>query len=116
MDVSVLWLQGATFVTQAMAGNNRLGGQDFNDRVQKHILTVFHLPYTFILILQKLKEKYGKDITDNEDIQQIRLEVEQAKLRLTEVPVARLNLDLKTTGKWSYEVGSFFLHLSRNFS
>ena len=40
LDVSVLWLQGGVFVTQSMAGNNRLGGQDFNDRVQKHILKV----------------------------------------------------------------------------
>ncbi|KHJ92478.1 DnaK family protein [Oesophagostomum dentatum] len=39
LDVSVLWLQGGVFVTQAMAGNNRLGGQDFNDRVQKHLVS-----------------------------------------------------------------------------
>ncbi|KAK5981671.1 hypothetical protein GCK32_009118 [Trichostrongylus colubriformis] len=40
LDVSVLWLQGGTFVTQDMAGNNWLGGQDFNDRIQKHMLSV----------------------------------------------------------------------------
>jgi stress 70 protein chaperone microsome-associated 60kDa protein len=36
----VLWLQGGVFITQALAGNNRLGGQDFNERVQKHLMRV----------------------------------------------------------------------------
>ena len=40
LDVSVLWLQGGVFITQAMAGNNRLGGQDFNNNVQKHVIKV----------------------------------------------------------------------------
>jgi stress 70 chaperone-associated protein len=40
MDVSILWLNNAVFVTQAMAGNNRLGGQDFNERIQTMLLQV----------------------------------------------------------------------------
>ncbi|KHJ87895.1 DnaK family protein [Oesophagostomum dentatum] len=93
LDVSVLWLQGGVFVTQAMAGNNRLGGQDFNDRVQKHLISI-------------LKKKHGSqlDLTDKEDLQQIRLEVEKAKLRLTTHPKAMLNLNLKGLGKWRYEL------------
>lgn len=74
-----------------MAGNNRLGGQDFNDRVQKHILKL-------------LEEKFGQSIADKEDIQQIRLVVEKAKLKLTDLPISRLDFDLKTVGKWSYEL------------
>ncbi|ETN83384.1 DnaK family protein, partial [Necator americanus] len=91
LDVSVLWLQSGVFITQAMAGNNRLGGQDFNDRVQKHILTV-------------LQKRFGSTITDKEDLQQIRLEIEQAKIRLTTHPKAVMNFVLKDIGKWSYEL------------
>lgn len=43
LDVSVLWLQGGIFITLAMAGNNRLGGQDFNDRIQKHLMKVIQV-------------------------------------------------------------------------
>lgn len=43
MDVSVLCLQGGVFMTLAMAGNNRLGGQDFNNRILKRLMAVsFH--------------------------------------------------------------------------
>lgn len=42
LDVSILWLQGGIFVTRAMAGNNRLGGQDFNERVQNHLMAVIY--------------------------------------------------------------------------
>ncbi|EFO86135.1 CRE-STC-1 protein [Caenorhabditis remanei] len=91
LDVSVLWLQGGVFVTQAMAGNNRLGGQDFNERVQKHLI-------------EKIAEKFGKTINDKEDIQQIRLEVEKGKIRLTSVPSTTISLNLKTVGKWKYDL------------
>ncbi|KAK6009632.1 DnaK family protein, partial [Ostertagia ostertagi] len=91
LDVSVLWLQGGTFVTQAMAGNNRLGGQDFNDRVQKHILSV-------------LQKKFGKTISDKEDLQQIRLEIEKAKLRLTTHPTAKMEFNLKEIGNWHHQL------------
>lgn len=91
LDVSVLWLQGGVFVTQAMAGNNRLGGQDFNDRVQKHLL-------------DQIAQKFGKIIEDKEDIQQVRLEVEKGKIRLTSMPVTTISLDLKTVGKWKYDL------------
>lgn len=86
-----MWLQGGVFVTQAMAGNNRLGGQDFNDRVQKHLIS-------------KIAEKFGKTIDNKEDIQQIRMEVEKGKIRLTNVPSTTISLNLKTVGKWNYEL------------
>ncbi|WKX96545.1 hypothetical protein Q1695_012741 [Nippostrongylus brasiliensis] len=91
LDVSVLWLQGGVFVTQAMAGNNRLGGQDFNDRVQKHILS-------------EIRKKHGKVVTDKEDLQQIRLEIENAKLRLTTHPTADMNFSLKDIGQFKYKL------------
>jgi stress 70 chaperone-associated protein len=40
MDVSVLLLQGGMFITQSLAGNNRLGGQDFNDLTLKFLQKV----------------------------------------------------------------------------
>jgi len=39
-DVSLLSVQGGMFSTQAMAGNNRLGGQDFNQNLFNYILTL----------------------------------------------------------------------------
>ncbi|KAJ1360258.1 MreB/Mbl protein [Parelaphostrongylus tenuis] len=91
LDVSVLWLQGGVFVTQAMAGNNRLGGQDFNDRVQKHVLSV-------------LRQRFGEVVTDKEDLQQIRLEIESAKIRLTTHPKALMKFHLKRIGDWQLEL------------
>ncbi|CAJ0945938.1 unnamed protein product, partial [Mesorhabditis belari] len=91
LDVSVLRLQGATFVTQAMAGNNRLGGQDFNDNVQK-------------FLIKSLEEKFGKPIEDKEDIQQIRMEIEAAKLRLTTHLKSNIKLNLKVIGKYEQEI------------
>ena len=50
MDASVLYLRGGVFMTLAMAGNNRLGGQDFNDRVHKHLLRVSCSMIFFIVL------------------------------------------------------------------
>jgi len=91
LDVSVLWLQGGVFVTQAMAGNNRLGGQDFNDRVQKHML-VF------------IEKKYGILLDDKEDLQQLRLAIEEAKINLTSVPQALVSLHPKNMEPFQYEL------------
>ncbi|TKR69218.1 hypothetical protein L596_021402 [Steinernema carpocapsae] len=91
LDVSVLWLQGGVFVTQAMAGNNRLGGQDFNDRVQ-HFL------------MEYIEKKYGKSVTDKEDLQQLRLAIEEAKIHLTSHLKAKITLHLKNLESFSYEL------------
>uniref|UniRef100_A0A914YSK5 Heat shock 70 kDa protein 13 n=1 Tax=Panagrolaimus superbus TaxID=310955 RepID=A0A914YSK5_9BILA len=91
LDVSILWLQGGVFVTQAMAGNNRLGGQDFNERTQKHLIQI-------------IEKKFDKKIVDKEDIQQIRLAIEEAKLRLTDVPSTNIRLHLRTVGEFNYEL------------
>uniref|UniRef100_A0A914WZP2 Heat shock 70 kDa protein 13 n=1 Tax=Plectus sambesii TaxID=2011161 RepID=A0A914WZP2_9BILA len=94
LDVSVLWLQGGMFVTRAMAGNNRLGGQDFNDRVLQHLL-------------KTIKQKHGTVVSDKEDVQQLRLAVEAAKIQLTSFPHSTLDLKLRSVGHFKY-------HLTRN--
>jgi stress 70 chaperone-associated protein len=89
LDVSVLWIQSGTFVTQAMAGNNRLGGQDFNDRVQK-------------MIRKKVEENFGRKLDNKEDLQQLRLAIEAAKIQLTSLPEAWIRLNLKSLGTFEY--------------
>ncbi|MFH4980178.1 hypothetical protein AB6A40_006887 [Gnathostoma spinigerum] len=91
LDVSLLWLQGGVFVTVAMAGNNRLGGQDFNDRVQRHLMNL-------------INDSYDQPVTDKEDIQQLRLAIETAKIQLTTFPETTINLHLKTIGKFIYRL------------
>ena len=74
-----------------MAGNNRLGGQDFNERTQKYLIQV-------------IEKKFNKKVEDKEDIQQLRLAIEEAKIRLTDVPTTVIRLQLKTVGDFTYEV------------
>ncbi|TKR69219.1 hypothetical protein L596_021403 [Steinernema carpocapsae] len=87
LDVSVLWLQGGVFVTQAMAGKNRLGGQDFNDRVQ-HFL------------MEYIEKRYGKSVTDKEDLQQLPTitlhlkNLESFSYELTRTEFESINADL----------------------
>lgn len=91
MDVSVLWLQGGMFVTIAMAGNNRLGGQDFNDRVQKHLI-------------KRIEDDFGSPLVDKEDIQQLRLAIETAKIQLTTFPETNIDLKLQSVGTFHYRL------------
>jgi stress 70 chaperone-associated protein len=52
MDVSVLMLQGGMFITQSLAGNNRLGGQDFNDLTLKFLQKVAFFYFSHIFALE----------------------------------------------------------------
>ncbi|VDN30025.1 unnamed protein product [Gongylonema pulchrum] len=94
LDVSILWLQGVMFMTIAMAGNNRLGGQDFNDRVQHHLMEV----------LLFIRRNRGKALGDKGDIQQLRLAIEAAKIQLTTFPVTNIDSNLQSLGKFHYRV------------
>ncbi|XP_076468566.1 heat shock 70 kDa protein 13-like [Babylonia areolata] len=85
LDVSLLNVQGGMFLTQAMAGNNHLGGQDFNQRLLAHLLTV-------------VKERFGRPLTDRADIQALRLQVEDAKLNLTHHLHTQIHLPLTSFG------------------
>lgn len=88
LDVSLLNVQGGMFLTQAMAGNNHLGGQDFNQRLLQHMLGV-------------VKETFGQPLTDKADVQALRLQVEEAKLNLTHHLETKIVLPLHSFGgKW----------------
>ncbi|RXN07535.1 heat shock 70 kDa 13 [Labeo rohita] len=87
LDVSLLNKQGGMFLTRAMAGNNKLGGQDFTQRL---------LQYT----IERVRQQYGVPPTLKEDIHLLRQAVEAAKINLTQEPHIHLRvpLHLQTTG------------------
>lgn len=68
-------------------GNNKLGGQDFTQRL---------LQYT----IERVRQQYGVPPTLKEDIQLLRQAVEAAKINLTQEPHVHLRvpLHLQTTG------------------
>ncbi|XP_066455219.1 heat shock 70 kDa protein 13 [Eleutherodactylus coqui] len=70
LDVSLLNKQGGMFLTRAMAGNNKLGGQDFNQRLLQYL---YDSIYTTYGSLPHLKE----------EIHRLRQSVEAVKLNLT---------------------------------
>lgn len=70
LDVSLLRVHGGMFMTLSTAGNNRLGGQDFNERLLAHVQ-------------RAALEKYGCSVSDPHYLQQMHLAVEKAKLTLT---------------------------------
>lgn len=81
LDVSLLNVQGGMFLTQAMAGNNRLGGQDFNQRLLSHLRKV-------------IEQKYGKPLKDHEDLQGLLLHIEDLKINLTKSEESEIVLEL----------------------
>lgn len=112
LDVSLLNKQGGMFLTRAMAGrlrghlsqydqmvvrgtinasvyvcqgNNKLGGQDFSQRLLRHTM-------------ERIQLDHGTPPTRKEDIQRLRQAVEAAKLNLTFGPsvVLRIPLHLET--------------------
>ncbi|CAN9511553.1 unnamed protein product [Ophioblennius macclurei] len=81
LDVSLLNKQGGMFFTRAMAGNNKLGGQDFSQRL---------LQYT----VERVRQEFGSAPSLKEDIQRLRQAVEAAKLNLTLHPSAAIKVPL----------------------
>ncbi|KAM3616237.1 uncharacterized protein V6R79_014778 [Siganus canaliculatus] len=81
LDVSLLNKQGGMFLTRAMAGNNKLGGQDFTQRL---------LQYT----TERVRQEFGVPPTLKEDIHRLRQAVEAAKLNLTLQPSATIRVPL----------------------
>lgn len=45
-------------MTVAMAGNNRLGGQDFNDRVQNHLMQVIYRSIYYSLLCSRDSDSF----------------------------------------------------------
>uniref|UniRef100_A0A4W3JFP5 Heat shock protein 70 family, member 13 n=1 Tax=Callorhinchus milii TaxID=7868 RepID=A0A4W3JFP5_CALMI len=70
LDVSLLIKQGGMFLTRAMAGNNQLGGQDFNQRLLQ-------------FLFERVHERHGVLPSHQQDIHRLRQAVEEAKLNLT---------------------------------
>ncbi|XP_061185743.1 heat shock 70 kDa protein 13-like [Saccostrea echinata] len=89
LDVSLLIVQGGMFLTQGMAGNNRLGGQDFNLRLYNYVKEL-------------IENKFNLNISDREDLQAIRLAVEEVKINLTHQQSTPLKLYLHSLGKYSH--------------
>ncbi|XP_057694899.1 heat shock 70 kDa protein 13 [Corythoichthys intestinalis] len=81
LDVSLLNKQGGMFFTRAMAGNNKLGGQDFSQRL---------LQYT----AERVRQEFGVVPTLKEDLHRLRQAVEAAKLNLTLHPSATIRVPL----------------------
>ncbi|XP_075053198.1 heat shock 70 kDa protein 13 isoform X2 [Mixophyes fleayi] len=70
LDVSLLNKQGGMFLTRAMAGNNKLGGQDFNQRLLQYLY-------------DDIYTTYGSLPFRKEEIHRLRQSVEAVKLNLT---------------------------------
>ncbi|XP_033757022.1 LOW QUALITY PROTEIN: heat shock 70 kDa protein 13-like [Pecten maximus] len=85
LDVSLLNVQGGMFLTQAMAGNNHLGGQDFNLRLYNYIL-------------ENIGSQYNRQLTHREDLQSVRLSVENLKISLTSLASTNVAIPLKSFG------------------
>ena len=100
LDVSLLYVQGGMFVTMAMAGNNKLGGQDVNN----NLINFFR---------EKIVQKFGEiDITSN-DLQIIRDNVEMVKLSLTYNESVVFNIYLETISPLSGQRVNFKYILTR---
>merc|ERR1719330_1651624 len=70
-DVSLLTIADGVFEVVATNGDTHLGGEDFDQRVMDHFITL-------------LKKKSGKDVRkDKRAIQKLRREVEKAKRALS---------------------------------
>ncbi|XP_001362532.1 heat shock 70 kDa protein 13 isoform X2 [Monodelphis domestica] len=81
LDVSLLNKQGGMFLTRAMAGNNQLGGQDFNQRLLQYLY-------------QQIYQTYGSLPSRKEEVHRLRQAVEMVKLNLTLHPSARISVSL----------------------
>ncbi|NXS07691.1 HSP13 protein, partial [Neodrepanis coruscans] len=81
LDVSLLNKMGGMFYTRAMAGNNKLGGQDFNQRLM-------------LYLYDQLRQTYGSLPTRKEEIHRLRQAVEEVKLNLTVHEAAALSVVL----------------------
>ncbi|ESO97000.1 hypothetical protein LOTGIDRAFT_159745 [Lottia gigantea] len=90
LDVSILMVQGGMFLTQAMAGNNQLGGQDFNQRLLQYLL-------------QQINQKFSRPLVDKEDAQILRNQVEEAKINLTNSDRAFIHIKLHSFDNKIYE-------------
>jgi len=84
-DVSILQLGDGVFEVKSTAGNNRLGGDDFDELVVDHLVDEF-------------KKKEGADLRkDPVAMQRLRDAAENAKIELSTVQKTNINLPYITT-------------------
>lgn len=83
-DVSILEIGDGVFEVLATNGNNRLGGDDFDQRIVDHVAAEF-------------KKEYGIDLrNDKMALQRLREAAEKAKIELSGVLTANINLPFIT--------------------
>jgi len=83
-DVSILELGDGLFQVKATSGNNRLGGDDFDQRVQEHLIKEF-------------KRDTGIDLSkDKMAMQRLREAAEKAKIELSTLQQTNVNLPFIT--------------------
>merc|ERR1711988_1573655 len=80
-DVSLLTIDNGVFEVLATSGDTHLGGEDFDQRVMQHFMSVF-------------QKKYSKDISqDKRALQKLRREVEKAKRALSATHQTRIEIE-----------------------
>ena len=83
-DVSILTLDDGLFEVKATAGNNRLGGDDFDQRIIDYLADEF-------------KKKEGVDLRkDHVEMQRLKDAAEKAKIELSTPQKANINLQYNT--------------------
>ncbi|HWI65050.1 MAG TPA: molecular chaperone DnaK [Symbiobacteriaceae bacterium] len=79
-DVSILELGGGTFQVVATAGNNRLGGDDFDEKIVNYLA-------------DKFQKEHGVDLRkDKQALQRLREAGEKAKIELSGLATTTINL------------------------
>ncbi len=79
-DVSILEIGDAVFEVLATSGNNRLGGDDFDDRIIK-------------FLVEEFKKESGIDLSaDKMAMQRLKEAAEKAKIELSGVTTSNINL------------------------
>ena len=83
-DVSILELGDGVFEVKATSGNNRLGGDDFDDKIIEWLVSEF-------------KKQTGVDLSkDKMALQRLREAAEKAKMELSSVMSTNINLPFIT--------------------
>ncbi len=86
-DVSILDIGDGVFEVLATSGNNRLGGDDFDERIIKYLVETF-------------KKEEGIDLSsDNMAMQRLKEAAEKAKIELSAVAQTNINLPFITADK-----------------
>ena len=83
-DVSILELGDGVFEVKATSGNNRLGGDDFDERITQHLV-------------QEFRKETGVDLSsDRQAMQRLREAAEKAKIELSGLMTTNINLPFIT--------------------